>query len=821
MAAVVLAAGLCLTGFFALDFYRQAFERITREIEQSAAFASAQSNEMLNKINLAVTTVSLWVKDTGAVADVEEFFEVFRRVMPTLRTLSVVGPDGVVVADSRLGRKAVGIDVSDRQYFIEAAAADTDRLILGESVISRVDRIRAFPMSKAVRTDDGALLGVVVTSVDASFFSIIRRVTSRIGGGEIVLADPGYGNVSALFDPGLSDAKLAALETALGNEAFLARAAEGVASLQTGGLHISASKLAGFSIYALDIRALSAIAAEARQATAGPLLLGVLLSLAGAAVVWLVTRFEQTSSRTAKRYAHTAANIPGAILQYALEPDGTDRVDYISEGCLDLYELTPAQIGKDAAALSRMIHQEDQPACRASIERSARTLEPWTEKLRIITPSGQLKTLQGRGIPERRASGEVVWSTLILDVSALEAARAEADQNRRMLLAAQKRHAIGDLTGGVAHDFNNLLSIIKGNLELVDRRELGPDAEELLEEVRVATQRSIDIARSLSLFGRSAVLEPKVISLNDPVAELERLLRRTFPENITINCIFAGGLWRTKIDPNHLQTALLNLALNARDAMPSGGILTIETSNVRLEEGYVAERDETITPGRYVMVAVTDTGEGIDPDTIDRVFDPYFTTKSRTEGTGLGLSMVDGYLKQSGGTARIYSEPGQGTAVKLYFPAYGIGFSDIPPVRDSAEVQEGDEVVLVVEDDEQVRRTVIRQLGSLGYTVMEAANGDDALKIIREGKQVDAILTDVILPGSFLGPRLLEEIRKHRPNIPAILMSGYPEEAAIHGTHVNPKDLQLTKPVALADLGRGLRRQLNRARQKAQDRGQE
>lgn len=381
----------------------------------------------------------------------------------------------------------------------------------------------------------------------------------------------------------------------------------------------------------------------------------------------------------------------------------------------------------------------------------------------------------------------------------------------RQLLYAQRMEAVGRLTAGIAHDFNNLLAVIQGNAELLQAPQALAPEEHLgcLEDIQASAQRGATLTRQLLAFGRRSPLHPTVVDLNAVIAEMDRLLRRTLPETIELEVVLGGGLWPVAIDRALLESALLNLAINARDAMPKGGKLTLETANVRLSDEYVLTRGEDVAPGRYVMVAVTDTGSGMSTSVLENAFEPFFTTKPIGEGSGMGLAMVYGFVKQSGGIIRLYSEVGEGTTVKLYFPLALHEADPMAAVQAPTELAGGDERLLLVEDDERVRRTLVRQLKGLGYRVVEAANGVEALRLIAS-HEVDLVLTDIVMPGPLQGPQLAQQIRAKFPATPIIFMSGYPLEAAIHGNGLRPNDIQLMKPVQLSELAAALRRVLQR-----------
>ena len=374
---------------------------------------------------------------------------------------------------------------------------------------------------------------------------------------------------------------------------------------------------------------------------------------------------------------------------------------------------------------------------------------------------------------------------------------------------AQKMEAVGQLTGGLAHDFNNLLTIIIGNLDLLaDELADKPKAQELAGYALDAGIRGAELTRQLLAFSRRQQLDPKVIDINKLAAEVIQLLRRTLGEQVQIKLRLSDGLWPAMADPAQVESALANLAINARDAMPQGGHLTVETANKILDEEYAAD-NVGVTPGRYVMLAVSDTGTGIAPEVLSRVFEPFFTTKEKGRGTGLGLSMVYGFANQSGGHVKIYSELGHGTTVRLYLPVATEAVSTEVVEDDIIAEATGGEIVLVVEDNADVRRMVVSQLRSLGYVVMEAGDGTEALEVLRSSTPVDLLFTDVVMPGGWLGPDLAREARRLRPGIKVLLSSGYAEAAMDSGGHGGATEAVLHKPYRKKDLAQKVREVLS------------
>jgi nitrogen-specific signal transduction histidine kinase/CheY-like chemotaxis protein len=381
----------------------------------------------------------------------------------------------------------------------------------------------------------------------------------------------------------------------------------------------------------------------------------------------------------------------------------------------------------------------------------------------------------------------------------------ELEANEAQARQAQKMEAIGQLTGGIAHDFNNILTVITGTIEILgDAVKDRPHLSQITNLINAAASRGADLTQHLLAFARQQPLQPRSTDINALVVDAARLLRPTLGEQIEIDSMLAHDCAPALIDPSQLSTAILNLALNARDAMPDGGKLTLETRNVVLDENYASMNSE-VTPGNYVMIAVSDTGQGIPGDVLDKVFEPFFTTKDVGKGSGLGLSMVYGFVKQSNGHIKIYSEKGHGTAVKLYLPQ-GAGVAEAPAAEMGiAGGEHGEESILIVEDDALVREYVVTQIGRMGYRTLTASNAAEGLAIIGGGEHIDLLFTDVIIPGGMSGRQLATEAVKRRPGLKVLYTSGYTENAIVHHGRLDAGVLLLAKPYLTSDLARMIR----------------
>ena len=408
---------------------------------------------------------------------------------------------------------------------------------------------------------------------------------------------------------------------------------------------------------------------------------------------------------------------------------------------------------------------------------------------------------------------------LITRTAELEAESKLRHEAEETLRQTQKMEAVGQLSGGIAHDFNNLLTIIIGNLDTIRRQiEKAPQAAldfaaKLTKPVQSAIKgadSAAQLTQRLLAFSRRQALEPMRVDLNRLVTDMLEILRRSLGEDVNIETVLAAGLWPTFADPHQVEGVLLNLALNAKGAMPGGGHLTIETANAYLDDAYTAQFGD-VEPGQYVLLCVTDTGSGIPPDILDKVFEPFFTTKPRGEGSGLGLAMVHGFVKQSGGHIRIYSEEGHGTTVKVYLPraehSEKVGVAPIGKLTHPAPAPSAKtgETILVVEDNDGVREYAKEVLENLGFKVLEAAEVEEALRLLADPRRIDLLFTDVVLPGAINGRVLAIHARDKRPGLPVLYTTGYTRNAIVHQGRLDPDVHLLNKPYTQQDLARKVR----------------
>lgn len=398
------------------------------------------------------------------------------------------------------------------------------------------------------------------------------------------------------------------------------------------------------------------------------------------------------------------------------------------------------------------------------------------------------------------------------DITEEQEAAAALKNTEQALQQAQKMEAIGNLTGGVAHDFNNLLQVVAGNLQLLSKDLAGNEqAQRRAANALEGVNRGAKLASQLLAFGRRQALDPRVVNVGRLVRGMDDMLRRTIGEGVEVETIASGGLWNTLVDPMQIENALLNLAINARDAMEGFGKLTIEVGNAYLDDTY-ARHHQDVDPGQYVVISVTDTGSGISPEILQKVFEPFFSTKPEGRGTGLGLSMVYGFVKQTGGHVKIYSEVGLGTTIKMYLPR-STQQEDMEVAQLAMTVEGGQETILVAEDDEDVRATVVELLQELGYRVLKAPDAVSALTVIESGLAIDLLFTDVVMPGALKSSELARKAKERIPQIGVLFTSGYTENSIVHGGRLDPGVQLLSKPYSREQLAHKIRYVLNNQKQ--------
>ena len=529
---------------------------------------------------------------------------------------------------------------------------------------------------------------------------------------------------------------------------------------------------------------------------------------------------EQAARDSEERFRSLAQSMPNHV--WTALPDG--NLDWFNQR---VYEYSGAEPGTlDGQAWAGIVHPDDVPGAAAVWTAALRSGQAYETEFRIRRRDGLFRWHIARAVPILDDAGRIVrWigtNTDIEDQKLAEAGMAELNatlefrvaerteellRTQEALRQSQKMESIGNLAGGIAHDFNNLLQVIGGNLQLLGADMAGnARAAQRVENALLGVSRGAKLAAQLLAFGRRQPLEPKVVNVGRLIRGMDEILRRSLGEQIEIETVVAGGLWNTMVDPANVENALLNLAINARDAMEGGGRLTIEAGNAYLDSDY-ARFNADIAPGQYVMLAVTDTGHGMTPEVVANAFEPFFTTKPAGKGTGLGLSMVYGFVKQSGGHVKVYSELGKGTTIRLYLPR-STQSEDVLTELDAIPMRGGEETVLVAEDDDAVRDTAVALLAGLGYRVLKARDAASALSIVESGVQVDLLFSDVVMPGPMTATELARKARERQPALKVLFTSGYTENAIVHGGRLDAGVNLLGKPYTREALAAKIRQVL-------------
>lgn len=535
---------------------------------------------------------------------------------------------------------------------------------------------------------------------------------------------------------------------------------------------------------------------------------------------------QEAARQNEDRFRTLAQSLPNQV--WTAKPDG--RLEWCND---QIYRYSGMEaVDFDATNRSPRLHPDDRIKVGDAWRHSLATGEHFQVEMRLRRHDGIYRWFISRALPVTNCDGDIIlWVATDTDIeeqkqteshleylaqslgNTIEERTHELEQTQEVLRQSQKMEAIGSLAGGIAHDFNNLLQVITGNLQLLSSAISGNEvAERRLNSAFSGAARGARLASQLLSFSRRQPLEPKVINLSRLIRDMDHLLRRSLGEAIEIDTIVGGGLWNTLVDPGNVENALLNLAINARDAMDGQGKLTIELGNAFLDDEY-ARNTFDVKAGQYVMLAVSDTGTGMTQDIVRKVFEPFFTTKPEGKGTGLGLSMVYGFVKQSGGHIKIYSEAGHGTTVRLYLPR-SLEAEDVVTDNVTGTVTGGNETVLVVEDDEAVREVTVNLLTELGYSVLKAKDADSGLAIIESGVPIDLLFTDVVMPGKLKSHDLARKAKERLPLLGILFTSGYTENSIVHGGRLDPGINLLSKPYTREALARKIRQAIEQVREK-------
>jgi PAS domain S-box-containing protein len=711
-------------------------------------------------------------------------------------TFGIIDADGHVRISSTIA--ASPLEVSDRDYFQFHRANPDEGLHIDKPITGRRAGTHIFPVTRAIKTADGRFDGVAFGSMWTEAFQKFYETldTGHLGvmrlaleDGTVLIRKPyvaenvGRNIISGNVQAYLPERDAGALRTV--------SPVDGVVrwtSIRTvPELHM---------VVAASLSETEELASWHRETVRQGFAVSVMVLFILGLTVFLIRDIRYRHRMQLLR-EDTVAHIRAitdhqpALISY-VDTDG--KIRFINKTGERWY-------GKPATDIVGMDVSQEPPLDKEE-NRSSR--EPVHFDQVRYDSDGNKRIVEGILVPDQQPDGQsrgyYIFATDVTERSLAE----------EKLRQAQKMDAIGQLTGGIAHDFNNRLTVILGNTELlVDELAANETLRPIAEMTMRAADRGAELTARLLAFSRRQPLDPKATDINKLISGMDGLLRRTLAEHIEIEMVRGGGLWEALIDAPQLESAILNLCINARDAMSDGGRLTIETANVRLDETYAARHAE-VASGQYVMIAVSDTGTGMDAPTVARAFEPFFTTKAVGKGSGLGLSMVYGFVKQSKGHVKIYSEPGQGTTIKLYLPRADSDVDRLEPqaaAKPSAPV--GSEKILVVEDDDLVREQVSTQLRSLHYQVVSVENGRQALDLLQKTSDFDLLFTDIVMPGGINGRELAEAARKINPDLRVLFTSGYTENAIVHHGRLDRGVHLLNKPYRRQDLAVKIRNVLD------------
>jgi signal transduction histidine kinase/CheY-like chemotaxis protein len=520
-------------------------------------------------------------------------------------------------------------------------------------------------------------------------------------------------------------------------------------------------------------------------------------------------RAEELLRESNKLLENLARLVPGVIYQYRLYPDGRSAFPYASPGIYEIYEVSPAEVQEDATPVFSRLHPEDRGRVAETIFESARLLQPFFCEFKVILPRQGLRWRWSQAHPQRMEDDSVLWHGIILDITERKLAEEEREKLHEQLAQAQKMESVGRLAGGVAHDFNNMLGVILGYTEMaIENADKENPLYSDLQEIRQAAQRSANLTRQLLAFARKQSVRPRILNLNETVESMLKMLQRLIGEDIELKWLPGNNLGTIKMDPSQIDQILANLCVNARDAIKDTGMVMIETSNVFIDTNHLSEHPYFVS-GEYVLMVVSDTGCGMDRETLSHLFEPFYTTKKTGEGTGLGLAMVYGIVKQNDGFINVYSEPGQGTTFKIYLPFFAAQDKCSAEPKAIESSRTGNETILLVEDEPMILEMTTVMLNRLGYQVLPALTPGEAIRLAREHvSEICLLMTDVIMP-EMNGRDLAEKLLTLYPDLKRLFMSGYTANVIADRGVLGEEFHFIQKPFSKKDLAAKIREVLD------------
>lgn len=817
-----------LWSLLAFDLYRSYKVADTSSRTQARNLARAFAEEVKSSINsIDYTLVDLreeWQ------ARPSEFAELVRRRQAFLERdvgfqVAILNEDGILVFSS-VDASAMGQSFRDREHFQVHRQNFEDRLFISKPILGRISQRWSIQFTRPLHDARGSFAGVIVLSVSPDYFSRFYETIDLGKDGTILLARSDGEILARSPNPELALGKFINIMPPPSTKST----DSGVFTRQSPVDNISRvygwRTLSKGDLVVTVGRSVDVIFASYRQQRLAYIFGGITLSFVLALIAYflLSARKKRTEDETALRDSLMRLAAEQTRMKIILENSHDAFIAVDARGIVtdwntraeETFGWTTAEaLGKD---LNRLIVPPDLRAAHsAGLQRFIDT-----GRSTVLNRVLEVEALHRRGkrVPVELAIAgfhdgrNYVVTAFIRDITRRreaekrEAARAKSlEEARAALQHAQKLEAVGKLTGGVAHDFNNVLQIMGGNLQLLQMRFQGdPLAEKRIRSMLDAVDRGAKLSSHLLAFARRQPLKPQVVNLKRLLDDARDLLQQAVGGSVVIEISVAENLWNTLVDPNQLENVILNLALNARDAMDGAGSLRIELANTMLDQTYAASHPE-LSPGPYVLCKVSDTGSGMSPDVMEHVFEPFFTTKPPGQGTGLGLSMAYGFVKQSGGHIQLESQKGHGSTFRIYLPR-SVEEETAAPLPVNDETVGGNETILVVEDDAEVGETVVATLGELGYQVLKAGNAQSALDILKSGAQIDLLFTDVVMPGPLRGPELAREAKRIAPEIVVLFTSGYTQNAIERGGRLDPDIHLLSKPYRREQLAQTLRQLL-------------
>jgi PAS domain S-box-containing protein len=546
---------------------------------------------------------------------------------------------------------------------------------------------------------------------------------------------------------------------------------------------------------------------------AGPLIEGgkVVAAILCATDVTERMRVSERNRELLERMRKIASMIPGMVSQFQRRPDGTACFPYASERIREIFRISPEDVRDDATPFIRLIHPDDKAAMLASLVKSANMLEPWHHEFRVKFDEGDIRWVFGNAVPERLSDGSTLWHGFVTDVTEQKKtaeARAKLEEH---LQQSQKMESVGQLAGGIAHDFNNMLTSIVAFVELMqDENPADAKIRGYLEGIQTAADRGAELTQHLLAFARKKIVQLEEADLNAIVSRIAPMIERVVGEHVQVQLSLAPQLGRVRVDLGSMEQVIMNLIMNARDAMPEGGKLTLLTHDIEVKESDGLLHPD-LAPGSYVVLEVTDTGVGMGPEVRSHLFEPFFTTKPPGAGTGLGLAMCHGILKQAGGTIAVHSELGRGSSFAIYLPRHAPARIVVQVTARPSIATTGHEMLLIVDDEPLILRVAQTALEKLGYQVLCATNGLAALELARQhADELALVVTDVVMP-KLGGRELAQRLQALKPGLKVLYTSGYAEhEIAVQGVLREGVKL-IQKPYALALLARRVREELDQS----------